>query len=201
MNRPRNASLGLTFVELMVALSLIGMVGAAALAVFSGGFRIWQQGETLGVRDRQIHLVMEQMRRELVSMRKFAPLPVKGEYDQLSFAGMVPVPYKREQQEFDVPEVARIAYVFDSGRKLLSRSAHSYRTTRRFGARDRLRPLLEEVSRVRFSYYAPDSDGQGSWSGSWDSPGLPLAVKVEIDGRAMIVPLPSGSAKKPESKP
>lgn len=196
----RHSKRGLTFVELLVALSLVGMVAAAALAVFSGGFRIWERAEQLGVRDRQVHLVMEQLRRELSSMRTFGPIPLEGEYDELSFAGIVKVPYRNDDgDEFDLPEVGRIAYVFDSGRRLLGRSAHSYRTTRRYGPRDRLKPMLDETQRVRFSYYMKDAEGQGSWTSGWDSPSLPLAVKVEVDGRTMIVPLPTGTGEKKES--
>ena len=197
-----------SLVELLVSLSLVAAVGMTAFAVLAGGMRIWERGESLGVRERQVHLALEQMRRALSSARLFQKIPVEGRYDQVSFCALVPVLYRRGKEQFEVRELGRVTYLFNSAQHFLCRSECSYRFARSTSVRDGCRPILEGLEGVRFSYYKLDAEGGGgSWSNSWDEEevGLPLAVKIEISYRddpkqpaksqSMVVPLPAGGPR------
>ena len=52
------------------------------------------------------------------------------------------------------------------------------RTTR---LTDHCQPVLEHVTRVRFTYLGQREAGEAAeWSGRWESDRLPLAVKMEL---------------------
>ena len=201
--KPRSRS-AFSLVELLVALSLMAAVGMTAFAVLAGGMRLWERGEGSGVRERQVNLALEQIRRDLSRVRLFKFVPLDGRYDQVSFCSMVPVTYKQDSKEFEVRELGRVAYLFNSSQHSLCRSACSYRFMRRTGVRDGCRPVADGLEGARFSYYKLDEEGNGSWSSSWDDEeeGLPLAVKVELSYRddpkeplksqSVVVPLLAG---------
>ncbi len=175
----QRASTGMTLVELLITLSLIALVAGTITATFSGGIGVWERIQQHGRRDQWADVALDEIRRDLQNARRFSPIKFAGEYDEVSFASVVPWA-RRGEVVHDEP--GRLAYYFDSMRHRLCRSETAYRLLRRARVRDSCHSVLEPVDRARFSYYRADPDGQaeGTWADSWDEDQPPLAVKVEL---------------------
>ena len=198
----RRRERGLTFVELLISISLVGVIALTLFGVLSGAFNIWERVQGSGSQDRLVEFTLEQIRRDLCSARFFEPVGFEGAYDQVSFPSLVIMTYRRDKSELEVDEPGRVGYWFDSGRGALCRSEHGYRLIRRYRLRDGRRPVLLGLRRVRFSYAKLQADGKAvDWSGSWEpKDGHPAAVKIEIGyldeksreerSRSLLVPLP-----------
>lgn len=190
-----------TLVELLVTLALLAVVAATTAATLAGGLRVWERLQSQGGRERAAQVAFTQFQQDLRGMRRFAPIPFEGEYDAFSFAALVPV----ETETGEVSdELGRLGYFFDGGRQLLCRSRHAYRVVRRHRLKDACDPVLTDVDRIRFAYYAFDAKAGGfAWSSRWETETLPLAVKVEMSyedpatrrlaTETVVVPLPLGT--------
>ena len=197
------ASRGFTFVEMLVALSLLTLVSASIAATLSGGLSVWQRAQTVGLHDQALQVAVAQLQRDLHQVRRFAPLPFTGEYDEVSFPAMVMS--ATTEPAADEPVLGRLGYFFDSGRRRLCRSFHDYRDVRQRHLKDVCHPLLTDVERVRFGYYGWDESSSAyGWMSDWSTPTPPLAVKVElgwpqpagrpVESQTIIVRLPLASS-------
>jgi prepilin-type N-terminal cleavage/methylation domain-containing protein len=175
---------GLTFVEMLVAVSLLALVSMTAVATFTGGIRVWERVQAHGDQDKWLHLAVHELRRDLRNLRIFTPVPFEGDGSEFSAAAIVPSPPPppyAKPGEAPEEELGRVAYYFDAGRRRLCRSQHIYRGLEHARAHDTCQPVLERITRARFSYFgASPESGQVEWVGRWESPQPPMAVKVEF---------------------
>ncbi len=143
------AARGLTLVELLISLSLVGVVAVTTFGVLSGGFSIWDRIQGAGSRDRLVQLTLEQVRRDLCRSISFALVGFEGEYDLISFPELVTMTYRRDREQLEVEEPGRVGYWFDTGRGTLYRAEHGYRFTRRYRVKDSRRSVLSGIRSVR----------------------------------------------------
>ena len=147
------------------------------VGALSGGIRVWQRAADIG-RHRQAVLVsLVQMRRDLQNVQTFSPLPFEGAYDQFAFASL-----GRERLDDEgPPELGRLGYFLDERSQIVCRSFVPYRLMKQVRLTDRCQAVLEDVTRLRFSYFgSPEGEDAVGWSGRWASPHSPLAVKVDL---------------------
>ncbi len=173
---------GFTFVELLVTLTLIGLVGAATVAMLAGGIRVWERTQGSSVSSQQMQLAFETMRRDLHNSCLFHPIPFEGAYDTFSF----PAKLEREtaQDGSVIREVGRLGYYLNEREGLLCRSKVPYRLLRSSSLRDSGSMLVSGVERLRFSYYALDPvTGRYEWKQACSEVTPPLAVKIEVGYR------------------
>lgn len=187
MSRTRT---GFTLVELLVAVSLMGLVGATAVASLAGGLRVWRRTADVGAAQEAALIALGRIRQDLRSLQPFAPLPFEGDADQCSFPTVARVEDAREAPR----ELGQLGYYVDPRDHVLCRTFVPYRLSSRQRARDRCRVALEAVSGVRFQY----RDGTGRWTSAWDSQDVPHAVRVEITAgrgpaQTTLVLLPTAS--------
>ncbi len=197
---------GFTLVELLVTLSLLLLVGGTAGSVLLGGLSVWERGQNQGLFDQQMRLALEEMKRELRSMRRFKPIPFEGSYDSFSF----PLLVETELKDGSIlEEVGRGGFFLDGAKRRLCRSRHPYREARTRSLRSGCAPIATDLDRLRFSYCLPDpSTGGVTWKGSVSSEEPPLAVKIEVGTydrakrefitRSAVVRLPTGSIPEEE---
>lgn len=168
---------GVTLVELLVTVSLMALMGAAIVAVLSGGLRVWQRARTFGTQGQFALLAVDRLRRDLHNVRRSARIPFEGAYDRCAFAAA-------GQSAVDgspLPEMGRLGYFLDEPRRRLCRSFVPYRLMRTRDLTDRCQPVLEDVTRARFSYRGSSTDTQPSdWSEHWDALLPPRAVKIAL---------------------
>ena len=171
---------GFTFVELIVAVSLMAIVMGTMVATFMGGSRLWQRFQHAVYQDQSVRIALEEIARQLRNARLFAPIPFSGEYDRVAFPSLVKISLESEE---DVPhrEIGERSYFLKERDKILCSSENPYRLMRHFTAEEKCHLLCEGVDRLRFQYYRFDpAQDAYVWSNDWDSPEQPLAVKIEM---------------------
>lgn len=168
---------GFTLVELLVTTSLMALVGGATVGALAGGIRVWERASEFGVYRQAVLVSLAQMRRDLQNVRPFSPIPFEGTYGQLAFA----LVGREHLDDESPPELGRLGYFLDERSHVLCRSFVPYRRLKRVRLTDRCQAVLEDVTRLRLSYFgSPEGEEAVDWSGRWASPQAPLAVKVDL---------------------
>jgi general secretion pathway protein J len=183
---------GLTLVEMMVALAILGMMATVALGGLRLGVRTW---ETVGQRvetESRAQIVRSFLRRTLSqttavleagtnnrprplfdgdgeSLSLVAPLA-----DHLGLGGLQRLELRVEDMRSD-----------DGGRLVLTRVPYDPQGSEGVSADEPERHvLLDGLEAARFDYLRDPGDGTREWSGSWaDEPKLPLAVRLSVETR------------------
>lgn len=171
---------GVTLVELLVAISLMALVGGAAVAALAGGVRVWERAVALGSHRQAALIAFDRLRRDVQNARRFEALVFEGTYDQLAFAAVEP-----DASEADAPpELGRLGYFLDPRRQILCRSFVPYRLVKRVRLRDRCQAVLEGVTQVRFAFFGPDPErSETRWVERWRSPDLPTGIRIDLSVR------------------
>ena len=171
-------SRAMTFVELLVTLALTVLVVSTVIVTLAGGFRVWERLQGAGRQGQWMQVAVDQFHRDLHNVSRFQPIPFEGRYDACSFPTLV---FTDQANGDPVVELGAVSYFLDSATHVLCRSRIPYRRLRQAGDRPACAPVLQEVTRLRFSYYVAESEGTAHrWVEHWSSPEPPLAVKMQI---------------------
>ena len=166
----------MTLVELLVATSLMALVGSATVATLGGGMRVWERTLAFGTHQQEVLLAFERIRRDVESHRRFAPIPFEGVYNRCSVAAV-----ERDPADPSGPlEVGQLGYFHDERHHRLCRSFVPYRLMQRSRLKDRCQSVLNGVTRVRIQYFGIEESGQPAWSGDWTPTRPPWGMKVEL---------------------
>jgi hypothetical protein len=167
-------------VELLVTTSLMALVGGATVASLSGGMKVWKRASQFGVAKESMLIACDWLRRDLQNIRRFAPVPFEGAYDRYTFATVA----QDASDDRALPEIGQFGYFVDAPHRQLCRSFVPYRLMRQVRLTDRCQGVLDNVSRVRFSYFGTTTkQGRPEWRASWDMAEPPLAVKAELSAQ------------------
>jgi hypothetical protein len=161
----------------LVTTSLMTLVGGATVASLSGGMKVWKRASQFGVAQQSMLIACDRIRKDLQNVRRFAPVPFEGAYDRYTFA----IVGQSASDPTPLPELGQFGYFLDERGHRLCRSFVPYRFLRQVRLTDRCQAVLDDVSRVRFSYFGITTElGGPEWRAGWDSPEPPLAVKAEL---------------------
>ena len=190
---------GFTLVETLVAVALMGVVGAALVSVLAGGLQVWQRAAEFSRAGQSAVIGLSQLRHDLHSLRTFSLLPFEGSYDRYEAAAVGASGLAEEAI------LGRLGYFLRERDQTLCRSFVPYPMANTKRLTDRCQTILEHVSRVRFHYFGKDpQSGVEGWVEHWHGDVLPLAVRVEVstqEGRqppvthGLLVTLPQRSAE------
>jgi general secretion pathway protein J len=183
------ADQGFTLVELLIALTLLGLV----LALMSGGFRFgisaWESGDHRIAQSNEIGAVQNLLRNEIGQARA---LPVNSRMSTLkeTFKG------SPTELEFAAPLPAHMGpggyYLFSlhagevRDRLGLVLAWRAYRPDMFAAGRDKHGEeavLLDDIRRIAFAYYGQsDADQVPVWTDNWgDRRGLPKLVRIRVE--------------------
>ena len=178
-SRPKGHSAsqgGFTLVELLVATSIMTLVGGVCVAVLAGGIGVWQRAMEYGTKDQASLIASERMRRDLQNVRRFAPIPPEGTSAQYTFAAV------DRAEPGALAELGQLGYFLDLRERRLCRAFVPYRLMRRSRLRNHCQPVLDGVTRLAMSYFGAEGEGgDARWSRSWESSEPPAAVKVTVE--------------------
>jgi type II secretory pathway component PulJ len=170
---------GFTLVELLVATSLMSLVGGAVIATFAGGLQVWERVQCQGTQSESVLLAFYDMKHNFIEAQQFDPISFRGRTHEYSFPALVST---ETESGLSTQEIGRVGYYLDKKRGYLCRSEHPYRTLKGKRLRQTCTPIAEHVDRLQFKYYVLDATEESySWTRSFKSEVAPLSFQVELN--------------------
>ena len=180
---------GMTLVEMVIALAILGMMATLALGGLRLGVRTW---ETVGQRvetESRTQIVRAFLRRTLSQATPVLEPSERGQ-PRLLFAGdgeslslVAPLADYLGLGGLQHLELAIEDMGADDGRRLvLTRTPYGPPGGDPVADEPERHVLLEGVARIRFDYLRDSGNGGREWTGSWaDEPKLPVAVRLTVE--------------------
>lgn len=200
MRRKVNPSLllkrrGFTLVEVMISLTILGLMILMIFGAFRLGLSAWEKGESVSEDYQKIRVISRLISQQMKSVVPYKIKSKKAEGDYLAFEGkeqslkfVSALPFKTRQPEGFV----YVTYVFKKeGEKAGQLLLHEQRALNRDFIeeepnQERSIPLLKDISEIRFEYYREEDkakDQSEKWLKEWDAKEekrLPKALKMTI---------------------
>ncbi len=173
---------GFTLVELLIAVTLLGLLTTVLAGGFRFGLRAWERGQTHGAGVDEVRLVQTALRRELQQAYPFfltgeaahARIDFHGKRDSLAFLGPPP-------QAMITGGLAKISILAETrGGKL--RLLLEVQPELADGAAQKRDILIDNLRSVAFAYYGTQRTGDlPEWHDQWeDAARPPQLVRLEI---------------------
>lgn len=190
----RSLPRGMSLVEVVISLAILGMIATLALGGLRLGVRTWENVGQLVETDSHEQIVRAFLRRTLAQATPVLevgadrkPRPVfRGDGESLSmiaplaeYLGLGGL----QRLEFGVEEQGR-----DDGYRLVMTRALYYpprsdsETQPNEGEEPERHILIEDAARIELEYLRDQGDGQTEWSGQWISETeMPLAIRLAVE--------------------
>ena len=180
------AERGFTLIEILVAVTLLGLLMAALLGGVRLGVRAWEASETRLDEGARLTAVQDFLRERLTQAHLFEP-PVaavttgprfRGEPDRLSFVTLMPA-HLGAGFERMILSLTAAADGDDLSVEWWPADLGDDPDAARDAVRSRV--LLAQVAELRLAYFGQvDATRPPTWSEVWDRPLLPLLVRVQL---------------------
>ncbi len=179
---------GFTLLELLIAMTILGLIAVIVGVSVRLGIRAWERGEADADNSRKIRYFVERISQQIKSAY---PYQIEGDGERVvAFQG-------RSDSIFFVTSVKAsegglkwISYFIRDG-KLMMREGilPDKRAMERISKEGRVFDM--EISGLKFQYF---SSKEKKWKESWDSKTeLPVAIKINADKiPSVIISIPSG---------
>jgi prepilin-type N-terminal cleavage/methylation domain-containing protein len=179
--RNKKGQFGFTFIEIIIVMTMVTVISFAVYATFSNGVKIWQRvNSPLPLED--VNIFLGRFSSDLRNCLLFKSIEFFGSEDSLRFATLV-------KSSRDFPNsIGQISYLFDSGHKAAKRAKLDYSGVCN-EAEGFVTQTLNNVASLKFKYYFYDKvKNEYLYTDEWQKKdGLPLAVKIEIELRALNI--------------
>src|SRR3990167_7818362 len=84
-----NPEQGFTLIELMVAASILGLIGLAILTTFGSGFSVYERVQAYGGTQADALLALEEIERDVRNIFQMPTIPVEGGSDRVAFPAII----------------------------------------------------------------------------------------------------------------
>ncbi|MGF1447126.1 MAG: type II secretion system protein GspJ [Pikeienuella sp.] len=177
---PRDA--GLTLLELLVALTLLGLIGVMVAGGVRFGVAVWDRGSARASETVETRVALTAIRRLLAAAEpvrfrdgtRDPPVAFDGRPDSIDWVGAMPA-------RIAPPGEHRLTLALEDGTLVLRHAALDDRAQALPATATRA-PLLGEVAAVALRYYGEDAAGVPGWQPSWRGrTTLPELVALRIE--------------------
>ena len=145
---------GMTLIEMLLVVSLIGMVSIGIYNALSSGLKVWKKSNQLVI-EEDVAIFFDKISGDLRNVFYFSKIPMEGNNIRFSFPTIIydvpNLPIGEESSDL-VDQVGVVEYYFDGLSDGLYRRQANYGQSQRgeFGAGRLLVPFVEDV---QFRYY------------------------------------------------
>jgi general secretion pathway protein J len=180
------AQRGFTLVEILVAVTLLGLLMAALFGGVQLGVRAWETSEVRLDEDARLTAVQDFLRERLTQAYLFdgagpaggGSPAFRGALDGLSFVTLMP---EHLGADFERMVLALTAATDGADLSVEWWPADLGDDAATVGDAVRSRVLLAHVAELRLAYLgAREPDQPPVWAETWDQPNLPLLVRVQV---------------------
>ena len=178
------ATHGFTLIEILVAILLLGMLGAGIVTTLNSTITAKEKVDLISDRFHLARQAMERMNSELsmayLSQNKNVNVSVsqtsfKGEKDRIAFDAFGHVPYAKNAKESDQREISFFLEAdAKTGRQSLMRKIHS-NITAQLGKEGRVDVLCPDVKSLSFKYWNVKTK---SWTENWSTEGIDQQITL-----------------------
>lgn len=171
--------LGVTFIEMLLVVSLLSMIGLTIYQSIAGGIKIWEKSQRFII-DEDVAIFLDKISQDLRNSLNYSLISFKGRETKIIFATIVLTAADKHATvtEGYIHQIGQVEYSFDKIQSsLLRRQAnYSQATDEEFGPQ---RVMVSPLHSVRFSYYYGTNGGTEIKRKAEGA--MPSAVKVEIE--------------------
>jgi len=178
-SRKKSFIKGFTFIEIVLVVSMAGIISVAVYRSLSNGIKIWKRDRSIAAEEDAM-IFFDKISQDLKNSFSFSQIGFEGRFNNMSFPTVVrSFP---DNSEFDpgeyIYQVGRVEYYYDTIRKTLFRKQADYGRA----VNDKFETpsvMVHPVSRVRFRYYKRMPGGFGFSDESGGS--MPVAVEITLE--------------------
>jgi len=168
-----------TFVEIILVIGVLSVIGLAVFTAFSRGLQIWQKINEERV-EEDVGLLFEKMSHDLNNSFFFSEIGFSGNPHKMRFPSLVPMSRDTEKVE----TVGSIEYSFDNNDHIVYRRYADYSDVYKERYTEE-RQMLERIENVEFRYYYFDGEREEfRWLENW-----PRRTPYETEEEIITVPL------------
>ena len=202
---------GFTLIELMVAASIMGLIGLAILTTFGSGFSVYERVQAYGGTQADALLALEEFERDVRNIFPMPTIPVEAEADRIAFPAVIETYEEEEEGDTQLhSSIGKISYFLEGmgvEGKVLKKSTQNY-SGAVAGSTDSADTgeTLVTVNNLAFRYYSYNpEEGKYHWGDTWSEDEGSSLKGVEVTltyqdlnrekqfVRAVLIPATGGS--------
>lgn len=171
---------GFTFIEMLLAVSLVGLISLALYQSLSNGLRIWKHAQRFVV-EEDIGIFLEKISHDLRNTFQYSLISFDGKENKIAFPTIVRT-LEDKKRAFGrtnyIDQIGKAEYSFDKAHKTIFRRQANYGQAMEedYGVE---RLLVKPVHSLKFFYYYIED---GKYEEKREVADLmPFAVRVEIE--------------------
>jgi prepilin-type N-terminal cleavage/methylation domain-containing protein len=176
---------GFTLVELLVVVSISGLVIGVVGASLAAGIRAWQMARTFGTVEAQALVGVRIIKRDVMNTFAFYAIPFKGSRREMTFPAIVDT---TPESESPAPRLGSVSYRYNRYERILERQVAPLVSDITVASQDTER-LVRDVEDLVIRYGEGGKNGL-SWEASWDNAtNHPEVVEIELTVKTDTGPL------------
>ncbi|MBI5416251.1 MAG: type II secretion system protein [Candidatus Omnitrophica bacterium] len=180
---------GFTVIELLVAASIMGVVGLAVLSTFGAGLRAFDRVQAFGGPQADVLIFLDQFEHDLRNTLKTSGIKFTGTAQKVSFAVLGS---KLDEDDNELAYLGEKSYYFDSAQGAVVSEQRDYaQAVSPSESRDVATARVAQVTGLKFKYYFykerienEQKKYEYGWKDTWyDEKNPPKGVSVELTFR------------------
>jgi len=185
---PLSPKKGFTLIEILVATSILGVIGLTILTTFASGLHVFERVQAFGGVQSDVLLAFEEMERDIKNIFPFSTIAFEGSTQSIAFPAVIETSELIDGKEELVSTIGRVSYYIDDATYIGDREKGLMRAVQNYSQavageevaedqNDYLTPL-EDLS---FEYYYFDEEAETyGWQGSWSGEDETLLSGIKI---------------------
>ena len=172
IKKVRNSK-GLTLIELLLVVSLLGVVSVVIYTTLSKGIMIWGRVQN-EVSLENANIFLERYSEDIRNSYAYSSIRFVGQKTLFECPTIV------YTKEFEVKTIGQVSYTYDARNKTLTRAFKDISMLYR-GKDGKISSELENIEAASFEYYKYDTETNNYvWLERWSEEKMPLAVRLKL---------------------